>query len=134
MRILHNSTLCAGLCVAIAPVTGFSQPVQEAGEQQVIEEIVVTGSYIGRPTQADSLVHIRHPGDVPLAQVAVEGGGVIEHAVAGAGRGIITGQALPTENERDSSHDSSTRDRERETTPVERRERSGAEQQNTESM
>jgi len=54
MRIVHNSMLGAGLTIAIAPVAGWSQPVQEAGEQPVMEEIVVTGTYIRRPTQADS--------------------------------------------------------------------------------
>ena len=59
MRIVQNSTLCAGLTIAIAPVAGWSQPVQETGEQPVMEEIVVTGSYIRRPTQADSPAPLR---------------------------------------------------------------------------
>jgi len=53
MRILHKSTLCTGLYIALVPVAGWSQEVQEPSRPP-LEEIVVTGSYIGRPTQADS--------------------------------------------------------------------------------
>lgn len=54
MSILQTFKLSLGLCLAVSPLVTWSQPIQEAGADQVIEEIIVTGSHIRRATQADS--------------------------------------------------------------------------------
>jgi len=51
MRTRHAAKLCAGLGLALAVSTAWPQPAAQA---PIMEEIVVTGSYIRRPTQADS--------------------------------------------------------------------------------
>lgn len=54
MRILQTLKLSIGLCLAVVPLVTWSQPIQEAGADQGIEEIIVTGSHIRRAAQADS--------------------------------------------------------------------------------
>ena len=54
MSILQTAKLSLGLCLAVGPLVTWSQPVQETGADQVIEEVIITGSYIRRATQADS--------------------------------------------------------------------------------
>ncbi len=58
MRILRDPKFSATVCLALGPTVGWTQPVRQSGNQ-VIDEIVVTGSYIARPTQADSPAPLR---------------------------------------------------------------------------
>jgi len=54
MRILQTLKLSLGLCLALGPLVTWSQPIQEPGADQVVEEVIITGSYIRRSLQADS--------------------------------------------------------------------------------
>ena len=64
MSILRTAKFSFGLCLGIGPLVSWSQQIQEAGTGQIMDEIIVTGSYIRRPTQADS--------PVPLSTITQE--------------------------------------------------------------
>ena len=54
MNISQAVRLSVGLCLALGPLVTWPQQDQNTGADRVIEEVIVTGSYIRRPAQADS--------------------------------------------------------------------------------